>query len=91
MTTISDIRAILPKLEEEGTGGNCSGLVYRFDDGGHLLHTVGEGYVPEDTDAFIDCGVYDAESNLIDEAASLSIDEVQSWIASALKERQSFT
>ncbi|MFC4313023.1 hypothetical protein ACFPN2_28325 [Steroidobacter flavus] len=88
MTTISDIRAIYPNLKEESTGGNCAALVYRLDDGGHLLLTVGEGDVPQDGDAFIDCGVYDAESNLIGEAVSVSIDEVQAWIASALAARQ---
>lgn len=56
--------------------------------GGHLLLTVGEAEAPGDSDTFIDCGVYDVESNLVGDVESIHVNELRAWIESTLAARQ---
>jgi hypothetical protein len=88
MTTMNDIRAIYPRLTEQNTGGDCTALLHPCDDGGHLLLSVDEGRAPGDSDTLIDCGVYDAESNLVGDIVSIHIDELGAWVESALAQRR---
>lgn len=84
MTTISDIKELYPNLTEVDTGGGCKALSHPCDDGGHLLLTVDDVYLPTDEDDVIQCGVYDADRDPVGDVHEVRVDELEAWIDAAL-------